>query len=138
MGLDVSHDAFCGAYSAFNRFRQAICKVMGGSFPPHDPEFVRRLEEQIEPESSYWGDGFSPETHPGLEILISHSDCDGVISPSDCVLVAKDLSSLLPEIDKLGGGSGHISARGGYGGVTRKFIAGCESAAAAGEDLEFH
>ena len=35
MGLDVSHDAFHGAYSAFNRLRQFVCAATGGSFPPH-------------------------------------------------------------------------------------------------------
>jgi hypothetical protein len=36
MGLDCSHDAFHGAYSAFNSFRKFICKAIGGSFPPHE------------------------------------------------------------------------------------------------------
>lgn len=35
MGLDTSHDAFHGAYSAFNRLRQEVSRARGGSFPPH-------------------------------------------------------------------------------------------------------
>ena len=36
MGLDTTHDAFHGAYSAFNSFRRFLLKSIGGSFPPHE------------------------------------------------------------------------------------------------------
>ena len=134
MGLDVSHDAFHGAYSAFNRFRKSICRAMGGSFPPHDTEYHEDGDKLL-PRLWYWGHGYGPETHPGLEVLLSHSDCDGVISPADCVAVADDLEALLPHIT--GHGSGHIADQGGYAEVTRKFIDGCRLAAAKGEDLVF-
>jgi len=131
MGLDTSHDAFHGAYSAFNRFRQAVAAAMGGSWPPHKDPKLKDTEW-------YWGRGFDEKTHPGLFVLMSHSDCDGVISPTDCELVANDLASLLPAIGEMGRGSGHVESQGGYGAVTRQFIAGCRAAHAAGEDLEFH
>ena len=35
MGLDTSHDAFHGAYSAFNSLRQEVAHVVGGSYGPH-------------------------------------------------------------------------------------------------------
>jgi hypothetical protein len=131
MGLDVSHGAFHGAYSAFNRFRQAVAQAMGGSFPPHS-------NPDMETESWYWGDGYSVGTHPGLAEFMRHSDCDGDISPTMCAKVADDLEALLPAIDGMGSGGGHIERNGGYGEVARRFIAGCREAAAAGETLEFY
>lgn len=127
MGLDVSHGAFSGSYSAFNRFRQAICKAMGGSFPPHEEDFLSDGAGP-EPASWYWGDDYSEKTHPGLFALISHSDCEGEISPSDCDAIARELEAVLPRLDVLGIGFGHIQRDGGYGAVARRFIAGCRKA----------
>lgn len=136
MGLDCSHDAFSGAYSAFNRFRQAVCKAMGGSFPPHETD---RHEDGdvLEPDKWYWGTGFNEETHPGLFVFLAHSDCDGEISPEDCTKVANDLETLLPKVEALGSGGGHIERDGGYGAVCRRFIAGCREAAKDNEPIVF-
>lgn len=130
MGLDCTHDAFSGAYSAFDAFRNAVCSSAGGSWPPHE---IPGLSE----ENWYIGEGYSRETHPGLFLLLDHSDCDGEISPEDCALVAKDLSRLLPKLDAMGEGGGHIARDGGYGQVARRFVRGCVSASEAGEALEF-
>ena len=37
MPLEISHNAFCRSYAAFNRMRQFVCAATGpdGSFPPH-------------------------------------------------------------------------------------------------------
>lgn len=35
MGLRCSHDAFKDGYSDFNRLRQAVCRTLDGSYPPH-------------------------------------------------------------------------------------------------------
>jgi hypothetical protein len=146
MGLDCSHNAFHGAYSAFNRFRQAVCFALGGSFPPHwkhNPDFSitkgpndeftydRTLDEGV----IYFGRYLDEDS--GLAIFLKHSDCDGEISPEDCTKVADELESLLPEIEKYGMGGGHISARGGYADVARKFIGGCREAAKSNEPLIF-
>ena len=130
MGLDCSHDAFHGAYSAFNRFRQAVAKAMGGSYPPHED---KTLDENL----WYWGDGFTRSTHPGLYVFFMHSDCDGEISPDDCEKVANELEALLPEIEKFGSGGGHLERAGGLRRVTEKFIAGCREARAANDPLTF-
>lgn len=131
MGLDVSHDAFCGAYSAFNRFRKKVAEAMGGSYPPH-------ADPKQDEESWYWGDEYGPDTHPGLAIFFNHADHAGEIHPKDCQLLADELEALLPEIRRIdNGGEGHIRARGGYVGVTEAFIAGCREAFAKREDLEF-
>jgi len=148
MGLDVSHNAWSGAYSAFNSLRRTICEAMGGKWPSSfnsDDGFW------------YWGDGYTRETHPGLFVFLSHSDCDGEISPDDCTKVADDLEALLPRIaataeepalsgfvmEKNGDGfvgrrtPGHIDRAGGYVGATRQFIAGCREAARLREPLRF-
>lgn len=131
MGLDCSHDAFYGAYSAFNRFRQIIAKVMGGSFPPHE-------DKSLDPNAWYWeSDDYSKETHPGLYEFMTHSDCDGEISPEMCKCVADEMEALLPEIKKHGIGAGHIERAGGYRSVAERFIAGCRAAHEANEPLEF-
>jgi len=129
MGLDVSHGAFGAAYSAFDRFRRAICESMGGKWP-----------ESIQPEGSvwYWGDGYNRQSHPGLYELLSHSDCDGEIAPNICAKLADELEALLPTLDTMGEGGGHIVRDGGFGGMARKFIAGCRHAARDGEPLEFY
>ncbi|HQM37592.1 MAG TPA: hypothetical protein PLN64_01590 [Candidatus Bipolaricaulis anaerobius] len=132
MGLDISHDAFCGPYSAFNRFRQAIAAAVGGSFPPHD-------DESLDPDAIYWPDDFE-STNPGLVEFLIHSDCDGDIEPGQCALIAGELEALLPAIEKLGGkyGGGHIARGGGLTAVVERFIRGCRDAAEAGEPLEFY
>lgn len=153
MGLDISHDAFHGAYSAFNRFRQCVAEAMGGSYPPHyqygpnGEVFPQRPESEFSPlmlkpdlkESDwYWGDGYRPATHPGLFEFFAHSDCDGEISPATCASLAAEMEELLPKIEALGWiAGGHIERGGGYAAVARRFIAGCRAAAASGEPMTF-
>lgn len=149
MGLNCSHDAFHGAYSAFNSFRQAVAAATGGSFPPHyvyengdvswdDNTGLLKRHADLDERRWYWGDDYSAETHPGLYILFMHSDFGGEISPEDCVLVANDLEAALPRIASLGWHPyGHIALGGGYVAVTKKFIAGCRAAAEEGVPLTF-
>jgi len=150
MGLDCSHDAFHGAYSAFNRFRQVVAHAMGGSFPPHwkvhpsgelvlDDRGLPIYDESLDDKMIYYDtDGITPEQGPGLWLFLRHSDCDGEISPEDCRKVADEMEAILPDIEKAGEGGGHIAARGGFGEVARKFIRGCREAAANNEPLEFY
>lgn len=130
MGLGVSHDAFSGGYGAFNRFRQTVAKVMGGSFPPHE-------DKSLDSEHWYVGDGVSEAAFPGLWALMTHSDCDGEIGPETCACLAGELQRLLPSIDNFGAGSGHIQRNGGFGEVARQFITGCNAAHADNEPLVF-
>jgi len=130
MGLDCSHDAFRGSYSAFNRLRQAVAKAAGGSFPPHEgSSFFDDL-------SWYVSDEYTRENSPGLFEFLSHSDCDGEISPEMCINVADELSQLHSIVDDMGEGTGHISRR-GYGGTLQRFIDGCRLAAKNNECLTF-
>lgn len=152
MGLDCSHDAFHGAYSAFNRLRQFVCAATGpeGSFPPHylygangevqeGADGLLLLRRGLDADKLYIGDEYGRDTHPGLWEFLTHSDCDGEIAPGMCVKVADDLERLMPKMEALRWQShGHIAARGGFLEVVRKFIAGCRAASAAGEPLDFH
>lgn len=150
MGLDTTHDAFHGAYSAFNRLRQCVCEAMGdgSSFPPHwvyradgtiGDAFPAPKKEGLNDELIYIGDSYTRESHPGLWEFLMHSDCDGEIATEMCAKVADELEALLPNIEALGWrDGGHIAARGGFVEVVRKFIAGCRAAAAAGESLGFY
>ena len=149
MGLDCSHGAFNGAYSAFNRLRQAVCFVMGGSFPPHyqyNADFSVVVSDDFPQIAQYRTDldhaniyfGRDLENDSGLFVFLQHSDCGGEISPEMCVRVADELEVLLPKIDMLTKSSGgHIEAQGGYGAVLRKFIKGCRRAASDHEPLLF-
>lgn len=146
MGLDCSHDAWSGAYSAFNRFRQAIAFATGGSFPPHyqrnedgtlKADFAGNLirDDTMDQEQIYLANGFTRETNPGLYEFLTHSDCDGEIAPDICAKLADEMEALLPKLDLLKEAGGHMPY--GPAAAARRFIAGCREAAAANEPLEF-
>lgn len=133
MGLDCTHGAFNGAYSSFNRFRQAICASFGGSHPDHE-------DKSLDNGRWYWGKkDIEPEHEEALNFFFCHQDCEGDISPEMCKKVADALESLLPKLkpfeEKYGGG--HIEATGGLIAVTQKFINGCRLAHKENETLEF-
>ena len=149
MGLTCSHDAFHGAYSAFNRLRQFVCTATGGSFPPHwihgptgkllkDEHGNTRYLTQLRGDYFRCGDDYKRSEWPGLYEFLAHSDCDGEIDPAMCTKVADDLERLLPRMEALHWDShGSIALRGGFVEVVRNFIAGCRDAAAASEPLRF-
>lgn len=126
MGLLVSHGAFNGSYTAFDRFRDAICQAIGGKW----------AKEHGDP--WYWGEGYSKESHPGLHAFLCHSDCDGELTALECALLADELEAILPELDKLGMGAGHIERDGGYAAIANRFIEACRLAHKQGESLVFH
>jgi hypothetical protein len=127
MGLNVSHNAFNGAYSAFNRFREAVCKATGGHWCDEISGY------------DYWkfGEGYTSKSHPGLYEFLKHSDCDGEISSELAAKCADEMEALLPALEAQGDGGGHLSRNGGYAGTARKWIEGCRQAAADSEELSF-
>lgn len=150
MGLDCSHDAFSGGYSAFNRLRQFVAAAAGGSFPPHwvvgeDGEFevdedtgLIKRDESLDGDLIYFSEEHSTEKYPGLKEFLGHSDCDGEISAEMCTVVADDLKALIPQMKKMKWPAvGHIARGGGYLAMVKKFIAGCREAAAAKQPLTF-
>jgi hypothetical protein len=147
MGLDCSHDAFSGAYGAFNRFRQSIAFVMKGSFPPHfkrNEDFTVIMHNEsvmynteMDGKHWYWDDKYSEKMYPGIFVLMQHSDCDDNIAPEDCLLIANELEKFLPALQKLKGASGHLERVGGYAAAAERFIKGCRKAFKADENLLF-
>jgi hypothetical protein len=145
MGLDVSHDCWHGAYSAFMRWRGKLAEVAG--LPPLDlmegfypglidvlkyvsPPFDDVVEQWRKSLPIRW-EALKPDV---LHILLYHSDCDGDIPTEYCDLLADRLEELLPllptEQDY-----GHI---GDWQKKTRKFIDGLRLAAKNGEPVEFY
>lgn len=153
MGLDISHDAWHGAYSAFHRWRQEIAKVAG--LPPlelmegfyhkgdsHDPMAmlnyrypngdeldVYTLREIFKKLPIKW-DCLKPMA---LHELLYHSDCDGYINPGACKKIADELEVLLDKLE--GDGGGHI---GNYRAKTEQFIKGLREAHSKKQKLMFH
>lgn len=121
MGLDISHDAWSGAYSSFNRWRTKIAEVSG--FP------------ELHSMQGFGGETeWDPFMGDPLYELLSHSDCDGQINYEDAGKIADTLQLLLPKLQGLDGG-GHI---GDYGYKTSQFIKGCRLAYILKENLDFH
>lgn len=153
MGLDTTHNAWHGAYSAFNRWRTMIAHVAG--FPPlelmegfyfekeHNPftlldiehkggnklamSAINRIRERL---PIKWDLFNSP-----LVELLTHSDCDGEIEYSKCNDIANELEKLLPSLEKQEDGGGHI---GSYKNKTEQFICGLRLAYKDKENIEFH
>jgi len=141
MGLDVSHGAWRGAYSAFMGWREKIAELAG--FPPlmlmegfydnnrflfseNDFGIAKQVKEYL-PIS--WG---CLKTDPLIELL-HHSDCDGEIEWYKCGVIAdrlEEILELMPDEDT----GGHI---GNWKDKTQTFIDGLIKAYVSKEDLHF-
>lgn len=138
MGLDVTHDAWHGAYSAFNRFRAAVCAAAGGSWPPHPHGAELEGEPLTDQNRWYVPDSVTREAWPGLYAFLCSGDCEGSFPPEVCLQMAADLERLLPALDAMGADWGHLGRAGGPGGAARTYIEGCRLAASLGEELGYH
>ena len=155
MGLDTTHDCWHGAYSAFNRWREELCRAAG--LPP-----LGLMEGFYEPVGSSSGDyrnpfywarkglasesAFLSDFERSLPIkwkilrpdalyeLLNHSDCDGEIPWESCSEIADSLERLIPHLPA-GEAGGHI---GNWRDKTQAFINGLRKAAASKENVEFH
>lgn len=152
MGLDISHGAWHGAYSAFMAWREKIAQVAG--LPPL--QLMEGFYDPLPPNSRHF-----PSLYPGmiteysntlkkldeklpikweclnpsaLHELLFHSDCDGEISSKSCALIADELEKLLPMLPNEDGGS-HI---GNWREKTATFIKGLRLAHSKNDNLEFH
>jgi hypothetical protein len=140
MGLDTTHGAWHGAYSAFNRWRDTMAQVAG--LPLSGEPGMRATEhlyinwDEITEENIYGKWERTPEEP--LVVLIAHSDCDGEILPEQAGPLADRLEELLPKITEGPGADGHIGRDGGMVAVTCRFIRGLRAAVAANEPLGFH
>lgn len=154
MGLDTTHDAWHGAYSAFMRWREKVAELAGlpplqlmeGFYQPiqggaeygglptmfcngyqRDSDTLKRLDALL---PIKW-DCLKPSP---LHELLFHSDCDGEIPAASCGPIAVELQKLIPLMPQ-GDGGGHI---GNWRDKTQQFIDGLLAAAAAGEPVGFH
>lgn len=136
MGLDCSHDAWHGAYSAFMHWREAVAYAAG--LPPlrlmegfGNHYLTPRPWEQFLAQLPIKWECLKPDP---LHILLRHSDCDGEIAPEDCTAIADRLDALIPVMPDEDGG-GHI---GNWREKTAQFVRGLRKAAAEGVPLAFH
>lgn len=160
MGLDCSHGAWHGAYSAFHRWRVQIAAAVGipldfmeGFYSDGEDStgihltirlVAYREAAEVREGAISQADSLRRYLKPfplkwetlrpdPLHHLLHHSDCEGEITPKRCAAIAKRLDEvvdLLPDEDQ-GGHIGNIRDK------TRTFAAGCRAAAAANEPLRF-
>lgn len=144
MGLDVSHDCWRGAYSAFSRWREKLSEVAGydiakvtwpnlsGADSFMNGRDMVLIDWGHVTDNNLRGDWDTTPADP-LLILIAHSDCDGWIRSRDAAPLADRLAELLPLLPE-GEAPGHVR---NWRDKTQTFIDGLRLAAASGEDVEF-
>lgn len=138
MGLDISHDCWYGAYSAFSRWRQKVSQAAGYAvwkvtFDDGISQPTVMLDWGHITDANLMGEWDKPQSDP-LVYLIAHSDCEGIIKPEQAGPLAvrlREIVPLLPDEDV----GGHV---GNWRSKTMQFIAGLEEAVAKGENVEFH
>ena len=105
MGLGVSHGCWSGPYTAFTRFRNALADQAGFdlatvTFPDG---FVMRDLPLIDwghhPEKAVYGEWEDYEPKDALEILIAHSDCEGVIYPKEAGRLAIRIKEIVIDME---------------------------------------
>ena len=159
MGLDISHNAWHGAYSAFHRWRRTIAQYAGiplelmqGFYEAGDVlgDPFRRIELNTLSLNASDKEDLSrniADLRAGLPIqwellkpraiheLLYHSDCEGRITWRKAKKIADELSEILKLIPEDLEGGGHI---GNVREKTQQFIDGCLAAYEAKESLKFH
>jgi hypothetical protein len=140
MGLDVSHDCWHGAYSAFSRWRDQLARSAGYMVAKVDtgpdvwggPRDMVLIDWGHIEDKNYMGEWDATPADP-LIILFAHSDCEGVIHPEQATPLADRLTELMPLLPE-GEAPGHVRH---WRNTTQQFIDGLRAAAAAGEDVKF-
>ena len=151
MGLDISHDCWHGAYSAFHRLRLKIAEValiplplMAGFLCPDDVcekyKYDRIIASSYELEKfDYLPIQWESLKKDPLHLLLHHSDCNGDIKWKNCLKIAERLEELLlvnepymPNMD------GDLYPGYSYREAVSQFIKGLKLAYELKENVEFH
>lgn len=115
MGLDTSHNAYHGPYSSFMDFRKSLASHLGFNL----------LDMEGFGGSKKW-DG-----KDDVQILLSHSDCDGIITPDDCLRLSVRLDQILETLEPSDSWFSLYH-------FVKKFSDGCKLAYSRQEDIDFH
>ena len=84
MGLDFSHGEAHWAYSSFNRFRERLAQIAGFN--------LRDMQGFTDP--PVIGKDWDNITDP-IKDLLNHSDCDGELTPTQCVTIIPRLGKMI-------------------------------------------
>ena len=153
MGLDTTHGCWNGPYSSFNRWRTQLAAEIGYPLPLMDgfcPWFVASAPfgDATETEVAstqlrkYPPIPWPPASEEPLVVLLSHSDCEGVIDWT----AAPDIANRLDQVVKKARSRQGMSAptgpeRADYDGfipACERFATGLREAYAARENVVFH
>ena len=91
MGLSASHGGYNGAYSKFNRLRVAVCRAIGGSWPPHE-------DKKSCPDNSLWYYGNKFLCPVGVKIFLNCSDTYTSWNPAESMIVASGLREIVERL----------------------------------------
>lgn len=131
MGLDTTHDCWHGPYGAFNQWRCALHMLIQVDRGQQDDLGLDGYEHLIQGTHPRWAWPAPYDKGDPLDVLMSHSDCDGEIEHAACLPLADALQGIADR---------RMPARALYDRwrpATDRFIAGLRKAHAAGENVEF-
>lgn len=120
MGLDTTHNCWHGPYSSFNSFRY---------------DLGRQIGIDLDDYAGYRGEGVKDleSIEHDLMILFNHSDCDGGLSPRECLKIVNGLDNIL---DNLNTELKIETLK--FEDKIKQFRDGCKKAAMLGENVEFY
>ena len=104
MGLDTEPEAWSGAYSAFNRWRNQVAEAAGYTMTEMDIGWTKVMVPLISEEdyARYTGDivygdwaGVIPSDP--LHYLFLHSDAEGMLTQGACAALGERLLEILPK-----------------------------------------
>lgn len=87
MGLDTTHNCWHGAYSSFNRFRYWLAEKIGVDlneyigYSENGTKYLSSIDHDIMP-------------------LLNHSDCEGILTVQECILVSSGIEKILSSISE--------------------------------------
>lgn len=89
MGLAFSNADASWSYSGFNNFRRKLAKEVGIDWDKFTGDFIGRREPD-ETEIQKLLDLKDP-----IALFLNHSDCDGELTPTECLKIAPRLLTLI-------------------------------------------